>query len=140
MYADQLIMNNELDKAIQVIESSKSWPENLGVGRPYVVDERLQDYLLGICYEKLEMSDKSIASFNKVIQFSDNEQEASKMNYVLKLLALQKLGKTKTLKNLISKLEKSSLIEDKLALGMFDSSETDKKDDMIDLMRRIVKY
>ena len=86
------------------------------------------------------MSMKSIASFEKVVQFLDNEQEAIKENYVLKLFALQKLGKTETLKNLISKLEKSILIEDKFALGMFDSSESDKNGDMTDLIRRIGKY
>jgi len=36
-----------------MIEKSKEWPENLGVGKPYKPDIRIQDRLEAFCLEKL---------------------------------------------------------------------------------------
>ena len=40
-------------KAIELLEASQEWPENLGVGRPYDPDLRLSHYLLSKCHEEL---------------------------------------------------------------------------------------
>lgn len=39
--------------ALQDIESSKLWPENLGSGKPYDPDNRLQNYLAAFCEDQL---------------------------------------------------------------------------------------
>jgi hypothetical protein len=46
-------------KALQSIEKARQWPENLGVGKPYDVDERIEDFIAMECYKKLK--DKSSA-------------------------------------------------------------------------------
>jgi tetratricopeptide (TPR) repeat protein len=38
-------------KAIYHIEEARKWPENMGIGKPYHVDERLEDYMQLICLE-----------------------------------------------------------------------------------------
>jgi tetratricopeptide (TPR) repeat protein len=50
--AVQLPEQKKYREALQYLENSKRWPENLGAGRPYDPDERLQDYLLAYCYRK----------------------------------------------------------------------------------------
>ena len=44
-YAIQELMNNQFSAAAEHIKLAKKWPENLGVGKPYDVDERLEDFL-----------------------------------------------------------------------------------------------
>jgi len=39
-------------RAIHYAQKAKEWPENLGVGRPYDVDERLDNYMTALAHEK----------------------------------------------------------------------------------------
>jgi tetratricopeptide (TPR) repeat protein len=41
-------------KALGNIEKARQWPGNLGVGRPYEVDERIEDFIAMECYKKLK--------------------------------------------------------------------------------------
>ena len=61
---------SEYSEAIVVLTESKEWPENLGVGRPYDPDERLQDYLLGICYERLGKKGDSETAYQVVMDYT----------------------------------------------------------------------
>ena len=40
---------NNFDKAIQYLQESKEYPENLGRGKPYDPDYTIQDNLIAIC-------------------------------------------------------------------------------------------
>ena len=42
-----LLKGGKVEEAITAINASKEWPENLGVGKPYQPDERLQNILIG---------------------------------------------------------------------------------------------
>jgi len=43
-------------KSLQSISMAREWPVNLGVGKPYEVDERLEDFMAMQCYVKLKDS------------------------------------------------------------------------------------
>jgi len=64
-----LITKKKYSDALKMIEKSKEWPENLGVGKPFLVDIRIQDYLNIYCLDKLnrrsetEPLKKSIAEY-----------------------------------------------------------------------------
>jgi tetratricopeptide (TPR) repeat protein len=45
-------------KAIQCIEKSKEYPENLGRGRPFEPNFKVQEYLIAICEEKMKATDE----------------------------------------------------------------------------------
>jgi len=52
----------EYDQAILLLNKSKDWPEELGVGKPYDLDERIPNYLIGIAEYKrgnLELANRS---------------------------------------------------------------------------------
>ncbi len=90
-------------KAIKFAEKAKLWPHNLGVGRPYDVDERLENYILWMAY-KSKGDKKSAAVFaDKVMQYSHPgyQKENSKLYLQLKLLIQN--GKEKQAQLLMAK-------------------------------------
>lgn len=50
----ELIKKNKFPQALKMIGKSKEWPENLGVGKPYDPDVRIQNRLEAFCLEKLD--------------------------------------------------------------------------------------
>lgn len=56
--------------AVRELERSKEYPESLGSGQPFDPDVRLQDYLLGLAYDRLGEKAKSAAAFQAVVDFS----------------------------------------------------------------------
>lgn len=46
------IQEKKFKRAIAYAEKAKEWPRNLGVGKPYNVDERLEDFLIAFANEK----------------------------------------------------------------------------------------
>ncbi|MEI6678735.1 MAG: DUF5107 domain-containing protein [Mariniphaga sp.] len=48
------IKSKKYQKALTAIELARQWPSNLGVGKPYLVDERLEDYIALQCYQQLK--------------------------------------------------------------------------------------
>ncbi|MDR2917887.1 MAG: DUF5107 domain-containing protein [Tannerella sp.] len=92
---------NQLNKkqyshAINSIEDSKVWIENLGVGKPYEenIDNYLEDYLMAVIYEKQNKQAEATAYYQKIV---DKEKGAagrnSLSNELLTAIALQQLGK-----------------------------------------------
>ena len=65
-----LVSNKRYNEAIKMIEKSKEWPENLGVGKPYVVDTRIQDYINIICLEKLNKKDDTEILKKSILDYS----------------------------------------------------------------------
>ncbi len=52
--------------ALLLIESAKEWPSNLGVGKPFNTDERLEDFLGSICHDQMGRV-KEVAEMQKAI-------------------------------------------------------------------------
>ena len=46
---------------------AKSWPENLGVGKPYITDERIEDYIQALAYINSGKQKKANQLFEEVI-------------------------------------------------------------------------
>jgi len=64
--------------ARKYIANARKWPENLGVGKPYDVDERLEDFLEALAYKNQNKLTEANALFRKVInagQFSSVDGE-----------------------------------------------------------------
>jgi len=45
-------MGNNWQKALKHIDEARQWPESMGVGKPYEVDERLEDFIELYCLQK----------------------------------------------------------------------------------------
>lgn len=48
----EYIARQEYEQAVRHLEKAKTYPENLGSGKPYEPDQRMQDYLIAYCYER----------------------------------------------------------------------------------------
>ena len=57
--------NNEPEKAISLLNRTFEYPHNLGEGKLYGAQENLQNYLLGLAYEKMNNSIKANECFEK---------------------------------------------------------------------------
>ncbi|RTE52223.1 DUF5107 domain-containing protein [Arenibacter aquaticus] len=90
-------------KAITLLETSKQWPENLGVGKPHTVDERMQDYLLAHCYELLNDPDKKKELLGNIISRLQKGNTYGS-NDLYRLLSLKKMGRETDLVQLQEKL------------------------------------
>jgi tetratricopeptide (TPR) repeat protein len=53
LQAVELMEGKKYKEALKYIDLSKEWPENLGEGKPYDVDTRLQDYMTAVCLANL---------------------------------------------------------------------------------------
>lgn len=54
LLSTELIHEKKYNEALKMIDKSAEWPENLGVGKPYNPDTRIQDYLKAYCLMKLK--------------------------------------------------------------------------------------
>jgi len=64
-------------KALESIGNARLWPLNLGVGRPYEVDERLEDFISMRCFKKLNGNRSAADIQNKILKqnlsFDEND-------------------------------------------------------------------
>jgi hypothetical protein len=105
-----LIKNKKYTEAMKMIEKSKDWPENLGVGKPYDVETRIQDYLDIFCLEKLKRSNETEVLRKSIIDYTNQETSPS-FNNILALKLLKEKGNTESANALVQKIEKSGAAE-----------------------------
>jgi tetratricopeptide (TPR) repeat protein len=101
-----LIKNKKYAEAMKMIGKSKEWPENLGVGKPYDVETRIQDYLDIFCLEKLKRPNETEVLRKSIIDFT-NQDPSPSFNNILALKLLKEKGETETANTLVQKMEKS---------------------------------
>ncbi len=82
------IETQNYSKAIDFAQKAKLWPKNLGVGKHYDVDERLDNYLIAFSYEKLGDKGQSTLYYNKIIDHitPDYLNENSKLYFQLAVM------------------------------------------------------
>lgn len=94
-------------KASQHITYARTWPENLGVGKPYHVDERLEDYMLLICQKefnkgaRLDELNDQIANYRS----QDHDTPYHSADFITVLL-LKEAGAIKTANQLMVNWQK----------------------------------
>ncbi len=92
LYAAEFIKKGSYDKAKQAANDARLYPENLGTGKPTVTDERLEDYITGLCLEKMGRDDQAKEYYNKIAAATESlKNDWSSVNYV-SMLAFNKLG------------------------------------------------
>jgi tetratricopeptide (TPR) repeat protein len=84
-------------KALTDLEEARKWPVTLGVGKPYVTDERVEDYMTGLCYLQMNQVVEATKYFRKVIDYTNNQKPAWDTPYLLaaqsyKLLSQEEEG------------------------------------------------
>jgi len=80
-------------KAIKDLEDARKWPETLGVGKPYITDERVEDYLTGLCYLQLNQGDEAVKYLRKVLAYTSDQKPGWDSPYLLAALSYKLLNR-----------------------------------------------
>jgi tetratricopeptide (TPR) repeat protein len=84
------IKNRKYSEAIVSAEKAKLWPEHLGVGRPYDVDERAEDFILAAAFEKTGDLGKAAELYASVCAQTDKFRTGWDSAHLLGAVALRK--------------------------------------------------
>jgi hypothetical protein len=146
----ELIQYRKYKEALVKIDDSMQWPENLGVGKPYEVDTRIQDYLTAYCFDKLGKKGGAIEYQHKVIAYTERNLADSSVNSILALTILQRNGQNSKAEELLSKIKAgvaSVRTAQRWVIAMAEKNETalrtlDKEisaNKYADIIKRIIK-
>ncbi len=69
-HALDLIESQKYAEALTVLDKSKQWPESLGVGKPFDVDERIANYMIGYCEAKQGNHSKATHAWQHVMEYT----------------------------------------------------------------------
>jgi predicted Zn-dependent protease len=116
--AQDYLMKKKYKAAISILEKSKEWPENIGVGKPYDPDERMQDYLLAISYGATVDPDQESQLLQNIVTYTDEHLKNRDIDHLFGLLALKKLGDQNRLDELLALLENDDPMN-RLTLSLF---------------------
>lgn len=117
------ISKKDFNKAIGILEQCKEWPENIGVGKPFGPDERMQDYLLATCFEATNQDSKQDKLLVSILDYTLNTKERSSINNLFSLLAMKKLDKNEMLNEKTNKLSTSDSKIDKIVLAFYNDNK-----------------
>jgi tetratricopeptide (TPR) repeat protein len=79
--------------ALQSIQYARQWPENLGVGKPYNVDERIENYFESQCLIGKGDKQQSEQLFQKVIEYTEESSRSHSSLDYLYLMSLKATGR-----------------------------------------------
>lgn len=119
----KLIKKGSFEKAVTILKKSKEWPENIGVGKPYLPDERVQDYMLAIAHSNTGNTKRSEELLENIVSYSKEHPEKNSINNLYGLLSAEDNEKLAT-------LLKSNTAENKrsqLALAFYKNNEAELK-------------
>ncbi len=104
MKAIEYYKEKNCELALQYIEKARLWPENLGVGRPYNPDERIEDFLEAQCLKNTKNNESQINNlFEKIISYSENKSLGYTSSDYIYLLTLRLMGNEAKMNDFISK-------------------------------------
>ncbi len=109
-------------EAVALLLQVREWPENLGVGKPYEVDTRMEDYLLAWSYGQSGDSKNQNSMLAEIIEFTRDTAEKPMTNHLFGLLALRLMDQGADAEQLIAGWENAGLAADpriQLAIAFF---------------------
>lgn len=122
-----LVSKKRYNEAIKMIEKSKEWPENLGVGKPYIVDTRIQDYLKIVCLEKMNKKEGTEVLKKSILDYSSKHTESS-FNTLLALKILNETGEADAADNMVRRLEESPNPVTQWVTAVYNNDESKIRD------------
>jgi tetratricopeptide (TPR) repeat protein len=91
--AVQALAGGRAKRAAALAEKARRWPEHLGVGRPFDVDERLENILLAAAYELTGDKGKATGFYESVAEAAGKFRAGRGAVDFISAAALKKLGR-----------------------------------------------
>jgi tetratricopeptide (TPR) repeat protein len=81
--------------ALIYVDQSRTWPENLGAGKPYDPDNRFQDLLAAECYKRLGQDELAEESREAIIRYGTTAglQEQDPVNLYISIKLMKESGR-----------------------------------------------
>jgi tetratricopeptide (TPR) repeat protein len=96
------LASGEYENAAVLAERAKEWPENLGVGRPFEWDERLENFVLARTFEKKGEREKARQLYQNIVEYTEKRQLSWNTNHIFGLMAFKRLGKDQAAQSLLN--------------------------------------
>jgi tetratricopeptide (TPR) repeat protein len=100
-----LIEKKKYREALKSLEAAQEYPENLGTGRPPHPVFAREDFLSGLCYQRMGEKQRAESLFQKAAQVSG--EVLSEISYY-RALAAKNLGKVEEARALLEKINEES--------------------------------
>ncbi len=71
LYSLDFMKTGKWGKAISYLQNAETWPENLGAGEPYLPDNRISQFLIAYCFDKLKNQSQIDSSFAYLKAYSN---------------------------------------------------------------------
>lgn len=94
--------------AARMLDKARQWPERLGAGKPFDVDNRLEDYLEGLCSKKSGDTARAKKLFEQVASYTRDHGSDVSVNRLIGALAERQLGKQEHATRLADELSKDA--------------------------------
>jgi hypothetical protein len=107
--------SKKLNSALKSIGKARLWPENLGVGKPYDVDERIEDFFEATCLAARKKRNDAARLYDKVLEFTRNAGRRHSSTDYLYLLSLKEMGQEEEIGKFLDQWEQSSAGDPMLA-------------------------
>lgn len=92
LLAADTMTTGHFKEAIGLLSKARLWPERLGVGRPYDVDDRVEDYLEAAAHRELNDTATAAQLYRKVIDYTEAHPLDWGPNTVVAVMALKNLA------------------------------------------------
>jgi tetratricopeptide (TPR) repeat protein len=107
-----LIDANRYKEALVQTEKAIEWPENLGAGKPYDPDNRVQNYLAAYCLKKMNRQTEATHRQNAVLEYNATHIGTSPVYNLLALQIYRERGETRVADDLLQRIMKSDNIDE----------------------------
>jgi len=77
---------------LRLTERATLWPENLGAGKPYDVDIRIEEYILAMCYKKLGKDGDVKKRLENILVYTRNHTRTYGSKLLLAALVMKEYG------------------------------------------------
>jgi len=94
--AADAMKDGKYQNATKLLDKARQWPERLGVGKPYDVDNRFEDYLEGVCALRSGDKARSQMLFQQVAEYTRSHAADQGVNRLFGALAEKALGQEST--------------------------------------------
>jgi tetratricopeptide (TPR) repeat protein len=99
--AADAMKDGKYQNAVKLLDKARQWPERLGVGKPYDVDNRFEDYLEGMCAIKLGEKERGRKLLERVAAYTRSHAGDTGMNRLFGALAEKALGQEQSATKLV---------------------------------------
>lgn len=99
------LRNKKYQSAVNYAMKAKLWPENLGSGKPYDTDERLEDFIIAYSLGQSHKKNEADDFYKKVMQYNCPPDTKENAKLYLQLMAFNKFNQPSTAENILRKAQ-----------------------------------